>query len=533
MWLQQPGTTLDARLVCTLMCTSKRLAAAAAECCGGGGALSVRARVDSSRRAESFAAWLARNGGLLGALQLGNSRHEFSAGSWRGANKHNPTVCILAALPASLSRLALQNFATREPAVSKAQAQALESAFRGQLSGLRALELPDGRQWTKLAADAVLPALTALSRLQSLRIPFPSNAAVCKVKVQQLPGQLQELRLTGSWGAGLARAGAEWLSSLERLSSLTRLEMQNIALYLNTVLPRGVRRLVVRSMVGVKPLQPLAQLTSLCTGVDPFCMHTPAEQLRQLGTLSCLRQLSIELHDSFQRTRSLFALACASFGAVPSLSHLELCNQVLSREGVACLAAATALTCITFDRCTLAADATLTGLAVSLGQLAWLQRVVLDGIGASREESGEAWEDGWTFVMRGLRFPMRLSACDVADAVLNRDAVAHVCRATQLTRLRLQDCDLDDADVLALVSALCGLRELDVSANELLTDACLESIMAAAPRQLTSLRIHGSTQVSDGAAQGLSSALPWMLVKRSAYSRVWCAGKQLDDDAVA
>lgn len=179
-----------------LLRTSKRLASAAHLYCRG--ALVGRlwwAWSDDDMRGpvESFTAWLARHGGLLGELQLELPTHAYddwqaadaaadaAASSGHGAGRRRcrrcrrqpqpaqayPTIALLRQLPGSLASLAVGELDANAE-ISTQQAGVLAAALGARLTQLRRLTLPRA---TALAAEAVVPAaLSRLSQLTSLRV---------------------------------------------------------------------------------------------------------------------------------------------------------------------------------------------------------------------------------------------------------------------------------------------------------------------------------------------------------------------------
>lgn len=80
---------------------------------------------------------------------------------------------------------------------------------------------------------------------------------------------------------------------------------------------------------------------------------------------------------------------------------------------------------------------------------------------------------------------------------------------TQLTKLVVTGCDLNDAGVRSICSSLPALRRLGLSANHRITDASLAGV--AALQQLTWLYV-GGTVVTDVGVEQLQAAWPQLHV---------------------
>jgi hypothetical protein len=98
--------------------------------------------------------------------------------------------------------------------------------------------------------------------------------------------------------------------------------------------------------------------------------------------------------------------------------------------------------------------------------------------------------------------------------------------AAKLTRLRLQDCELGDATLLALVRGMSALQHLDVSNNLLLTDAALTGL-AGELQQLVELDAV-MTSITRAARDRLQATRPGLAVKLGRPRRIPVCGCLLD-----
>ena len=187
--------------------------------------------------------------------------------------------------------------------------------------------------------------------------------------------------------------------------------------------------------------------------------------------------------------------AAPAFRVLP-LVHLDAWYQQLTAACLDHLGACTRLTQLQLVSCSLAPDVTPEQLAAMLGRLTALERYKAPSMKLQRAASGTDWAP----MCQALARLPRLAACDLNDnSGLGPVAAAQLAAATQITELYVALCGQNDASVAVLCSGLTGLRRLDVSGNDSMTDGCLEGI--AALRQLTWLRMNGTSVTRRGQQQ--------------------------------
>lgn len=149
----------------------------------------------------------------------------------------------------------------------------------------------------------------------------------------------------------------------------------------------------------------------------------------------------------------------------------------------------------------LAPGATHEQLAAILARLGALEKLEL------RLRPAHSPPATWAHLAQALAGLPRLRACSLSDVRRMLGAV-QLTAVTQLTKLSVVSCALDDADVLSLCGEVTRLRSLRLSFNPRLTDACLAG--AAALSLLTWLDV-GDTHVTLEGVQQLQTLRPQLL----------------------
>ena len=204
--------------------------------------------------------------------------------------------------------------------------------------------------------------------------------------------------------------------------------------------------------------------------------------------------------------KQLTAASLADVGRCTGLTHLTLLSAWLERatpQQVAdCVVRLSALVSLAIEY----SNRRLCGAAAADGDATAASDYDGDCDGEQRA--------GWSALAQVVGRLPALRRCYFRRLPLG-SAAALLGAATQLTKLGLASCGVDDSIVAGLCGSLRGLRQLDLY-NSGVSDACLPAI-AAALRQLTYLRLSRVGRgrgggVTDAGVQQLHAALPGLKV---------------------
>jgi hypothetical protein len=246
--------------------------------------------------------------------------------------------------------------------------------------------------------------------------------------------------------------------------------------------------------------------------LQSFSCNSPSNVLLHQVSASCsssLARLTVSMQLTMDEDDALAAAgAVASFRSLPNLSMTFITEQTPLM---------TRLTLVSANQHSQARINCTAAMLSALSQLSQLTQLQLKYIYTSSSSSSSA--ECVTQAIARLRNLRSLELWSVAlDDAAAAAQLGAAPAAAALTRLQLQDCELDDHILRSIKRSMSSLQQLDVSGNLLLTDAALALIAERLP-QLVELDA-SFTSITRAACSSLQSARPG-LTGRAGRRRRW------------